>query len=108
VSNRHPWPILDFSDLLARSGRRREAETLVDEILDRSSSQYVSPQAVGAALWNIGRGAEAAAWLERAYRERDTSLPSYTNWPFLSSFAEDSTIADIHRRLGLSRAAINR
>jgi len=105
ISNRHPWTLLDLADVLAQANHVGEAIVLVDEIHTRAASQYVSPQTVAAALVSVHRRGEAAVWLERAYRERDTSIPMFTNWPFLSSFSHDPIIGNILGRIGLSRVA---
>jgi predicted Zn-dependent protease len=108
LSNRHPWPMLDLADVFMLSGRVGDAARLADEILARAASDYVSPQVVAAVLVTVKRGDEAAAWLERAYRERDTSIPLFANWPFMSSYVHDPKIREILRRIGLSRAAHGR
>ncbi|MBI3791329.1 MAG: protein kinase [Gemmatimonadetes bacterium] len=55
---------------LARHGERAEAEVLLDRLVTRSATEYVSPAATATALLGLDRREEAVAQIEAAHAER--------------------------------------
>jgi len=55
----------------AKSGRRDEAKTIINELEEKISQNYVSPCLIAAIYSALGEGDLAFQWLERAYESRD-------------------------------------
>jgi serine/threonine-protein kinase len=56
--------------LLARTGRRAQAEVLLGDLEAESRRDYVSPVAFATLYLGLGDHARSLEWLERAYAER--------------------------------------
>ena len=85
------------------SGRTREAEGLLAELVARSSDEYVSPLCFTDILLGLGRNDEAAAWLEKAYDTRLPGLPTYFLMPICFGAAPVEIVDDFARRMSLPR-----
>jgi len=68
------WAVVLQIALLARTGKRVEAEALLAELLERSSRRYVPPYDLAFAYAALGDGERAMAWLEQAWSLRDPKL----------------------------------
>ena len=101
ASQRHGWPLAQQIELNVRLGRRREAERAFEELLEQSRTRYVSQTVLAIGLAASDRVDEAAACMERAYRERE-SLVIWNNWPLLpTAFGRDPRFAAVMQRVGL-------
>ena len=54
----------------AAAGHRQEAQKILDQLLDLSKEQYVSPHYVARIYLTLGNKDEALSWLEKAFYER--------------------------------------
>jgi tetratricopeptide (TPR) repeat protein len=67
------YDVMAFAGLgyvAARRGRSEEAQTVLNELLERSKTRYVSPVALCGLYISMGQLDPAFEWLEQAYRER--------------------------------------
>ena len=86
----------------SKAGRRRDAEMLRQELLERRSRGYVSP--VSIALLAAGRGdtAETFTWLDRGVEAHDPVLNyGFASQPLFEPFRRHPRGAAIFRRMGL-------
>jgi tetratricopeptide (TPR) repeat protein len=60
--------------LLVETGRREEAQQILDEMLLLSKTRSVSPGNIAMAYKALGRKNEALDWLEKAYQLRDPRI----------------------------------
>jgi Tetratricopeptide repeat len=82
----------------ARGGRRDEARALLNELLERSRKQHVSPFFF-AVVTGLGESAAAADWLERAYADRDWLLCVLKTDPIFDPLRGDARFQDLLRRM---------
>ncbi len=93
-------------EVLERSFRTRGFQATSSELADTmlarvSRGEFVSPVGIAFRLADGGRPQEALDWLERAYEERDPSLPyqADTYWP--DEVRSDPRFDAIFERMGL-------
>jgi eukaryotic-like serine/threonine-protein kinase len=85
----------------AVAGRRAEAESVLEELLARSTAEYVPAFGVATVYAGLGAADEAFAWLEKAYEERSSWLLSLKVEPMLAGLRADPRFQDLVRRVGL-------
>jgi tetratricopeptide (TPR) repeat protein len=86
----------------AVSGRRREAEAILDRLIDASGRQYVSPYLVAMIYAGMGEKDRAYEWLERMYEDRSY----YVIWlkvdPIFDPLRAETRYLNLLRRIGLA------
>lgn len=75
LSNRLPWMVAALAVGYAGAGRAEEARRLLEELRTRASGEYVRALHLAGVCAALGETEEAFVWLERAYEERDVTLP---------------------------------
>ena len=75
LSNRLPWMVAALAVGYAEAGRTEEARRLLEELRARASREYVRAFHLAAVCAALGETEEAFVWLEKAYEERDVTLP---------------------------------
>ncbi len=70
LAGRIPLLIAMLGRAYAVSGRKDEAEILLQELQDKSRSEYVLPMYFAALYGDLGNIDEAFQWLEKVYQER--------------------------------------
>ncbi len=87
----------------AVSGKKAEAQKMIDEMIKRSSQNiYVAPYNVAVIYAGLGEKDKAFEWLERAYSDRAYYLSVYlTTDERLDSLHSDPRFKDLVRRMGL-------
>lgn len=85
----------------AVAGRRREAQTVLQDLLERNRHSYVSPFDIALIYVGLGEKDTALVWMTKAVSERSTWLV-YSKWePRLDPLRNDSRFQDLLRRVGL-------
>lgn len=94
-----PEVLSDLGYAYALSGRRREAQEILDNLKVISERRYVFPDAYAAIYAGLGEKDKAFDWLEKAYHEHGllTGLKVDPRWDSLRS---DSRFADLMKRVG--------
>ena len=84
---------------LGLAGQRQEALTIVSDLEQRRTHEYVSGFVV--ALINVGLGEDekAISWLQQAAEERDATLPFLNTWPGLDPLRADPRFQALLRRM---------
>lgn len=75
LSHRLPWMVAALAVGYAQAGRTEEARRLLAELRARAGAEYVRAFHLAAVYAALGESEEAFVWLERAYEERDVTLP---------------------------------
>ena len=70
LAGRLPLLIATLGRAYAISGRKDEAEILLQELQDKSKSEYVLPMYLATLHADCGNTDEAFRWLEKVYQER--------------------------------------
>jgi tetratricopeptide (TPR) repeat protein len=86
----------------AMSGRRKDAMKIVDELLERSRSEYVSPFIIAEAYVGLEED-KAFEWLERAYEMRDSGLTYLNGMQLFEGLHADARYAALLRNMGLEK-----
>jgi serine/threonine protein kinase/Flp pilus assembly protein TadD len=88
--------------LYAISGKKAEAEKILNDFLQRSKTDYVPPTYVARIYIGLGDKDQAFAWLEKAYEVRDSHLEFLGVEPTYDPIRSDPRYADLMRRINLS------
>jgi tetratricopeptide (TPR) repeat protein len=83
----------------AVSGKRAEAQKLLDGLIERSKETYVSTYDIALIYTGLGEREQALAWLERAYQARPWPMNSLKVDPQLDSLRSDPRFQDLVRRM---------
>jgi serine/threonine-protein kinase len=94
-----PEPTAWLARAYAVSGKRAEAQKLLDTLKERSKETYVPAYDIAVIYAGLGEREQALAWLEGAYQARSI----YMNWlkvdPRLDSLRSDPRFQDLLRRM---------
>lgn len=85
----------------ARWGKREEAEKMLQQLLELSRTQYVSPVDIAAIYSCLGEKDQAFEWLEKAYRERSNRVEYLKVDPHWDELRDDPRFANLLQRIGL-------
>lgn len=86
----------------SKAGRRRDAERLRQELLERWSRAYVSPASIALLAAGFGDTAETFTWLDRAVEAHDPVLNyGFASQPLFEPFRRQLRGAAIFRRMAL-------
>ncbi|HSB76114.1 MAG TPA: protein kinase [Terriglobales bacterium] len=85
----------------AVGGKRKAAETVLQDLLERNKQSYVSPYDIALIYTGLGDKGAALVWMTKAVAERSTWLV-YSKWePRLDPLRNDARFQDLLRRIGL-------
>ena len=96
--NYDPSAKLDLAFAHSEAGRKDEAAMILDEVL--RSDVYFSPCSAALVLLSLGRGADAARWLERAVEERDSSLLYFRSVPAYAKYLSTPEGKEVEAKMG--------
>jgi tetratricopeptide (TPR) repeat protein len=85
----------------AVSGRRREAEKILDDLKDRSNRGFSNAPEIALVYVGLHENDQAMTWLESAYRERVN--PSILLRPTFDPLRSDPRFQNLLHRIGLNR-----
>ena len=83
------------------AGRKREANKVLNELLQLQQQGYVTPMAFTYVYMGLGNKDQAFAWLEKSYQERSYNLAFIKVNPTLDPLRSDPRFVDLLRRTGL-------
>ena len=87
----------------AVSGRKAEAEKILDDLTARSQAEYLPPTYVARIHVGLGQRDEAIAWLEKAQALHDAHLTLIGAEPLFDPLRQDPRFVSLLRRLNLAR-----
>lgn len=98
-------PLVHLGNAYAASGRREQAQLVMEELRKRSARTYVAPFDWTLLYAGLGEKARALAWLERDYAEHSSSLVLLGVEPLLSDLRAEARFQDLLRQIGLQAPA---
>ena len=87
----------------AVSGRKSEAQKLLNELIESWKQRYFSPIDIALVYTGLGDKDQAFAWLDKAYEARDGQLIWVNVEPELDSLRSDPRFTDLVQRIGIPR-----
>lgn len=90
-----------LGDAYAAAGDTAEAEKLREDLVRRSSEQYVSPVYVALIFTGLRENDKALDWLDQAYPDRLNPLVFLKVDPELDPLRSNPRFRDLQRRIGL-------
>jgi tetratricopeptide (TPR) repeat protein len=84
----------------ARSGNRSAAQRILDEMLAKSKTKYVSPYDIAVIYTGLDDKGRTFEWLNRAYEERAGFVLFLKQDPRFKPLRRDPSFQDLMRRMG--------
>lgn len=100
-----PYDMAARVEILAGTGRRAEARTILDRMHTLRDSLFIHPHLMAAAHVALGDRDVAIDWLETAYEIRDPALIWVHIDPAFDGLADDPRFQDLLARMGLAGVA---
>ena len=98
-----PIVLATFGYTLAVAGRRAEAVSLLNKLMQQSKEKYVAPLSMALVHAGLGDTEQSFAWLEKAYRDRDPWLVQFLKVnPHFDNLRPDPRYSELLRRTGLA------
>ncbi len=88
------------------NGRETEARQLVASVVDNRDESFVAGLMIALVYFELGEADLGFEWLEQAYRERESFLPSIRWWskrPSMQRWTTDPRYDDLLRRMNVTR-----
>ncbi|UCD57796.1 MAG: hypothetical protein JSV16_01415, partial [Candidatus Hydrogenedentota bacterium] len=90
-----------FGEAYARTGRRAEAQKILDEMLERSKQVYVPPTLFAIVYFALGENDQGFTWLDKAYEDRDIWLLFFKVGPWYDTVRSDPRYTAMLEKVGL-------
>jgi len=103
VSGRAPAALGVLGLAYGVAGRKREANQILNELLQLQKQRYVTPMALSYVYIGLGNKDQAFAWLEKGYQERANHIAFFKVSPTVDPLRSDPRFIDLLRRTGLER-----
>lgn len=101
VSGHGPGAVGVLGYVYGASGRRDEAQQVLDELKELAKRRYVSPFSVAAIYARLGDKDAAFEWLEKAYLDGAYGMLFLKVAPEWDGFRSEPRFQDVMRRVGL-------
>jgi hypothetical protein len=98
----NPQPKGSLGHAYGLAGKPGKAQKIVDELLTRAKTEYVSAWAIAVIYIGMGETDRAMEWLEKAYQDRNASLVWLKVNPEFDPIRSDPRFKDLLARLKLS------
>ncbi len=85
-----------------RSGKRAEAQKLIDELKELSKQRYVSSNFIAEIYASLGEHDKTFEWLEKSYEEHSIGILFLKNDPLWDNIRSDPRFQDLLRRVGFT------
>ena len=96
-----PEAVALLGHVYAVSGKVSAARKILNSLIGMSKARYVEPHAVALVYAGLGDKEGAFDWLEKAFKDRSTTLTYIKVWPEFDSLRPEPRYADLVRRMGL-------
>ncbi|MBA3242691.1 MAG: tetratricopeptide repeat protein [Acidobacteria bacterium] len=96
------WAKVELAHAYAVSGRRNEADKILNDLRGQPERSNISPYQVTIIYAGLGEKDRAFEGLEEAYEERDHGLVELKVEPMLDSLRSDPRFTDLLQRIGLA------
>jgi TolB-like protein/DNA-binding winged helix-turn-helix (wHTH) protein/Tfp pilus assembly protein PilF len=84
-----------------RAGYAGALQVLLNDLLEKSRHEYVSPLRIAELYTLLGNKDEAFVWLEKAFQEHTGDLMKLNSYPLWDPLRSDRRFKDLVRRVGL-------
>ena len=84
---------------LAKSGRRDEARTVLNELLNLSTARFVPPSHIALIYNGLCEQDETIAWLERGFEQRDPKMTFLKVEPKWNNLRTEPRFIELMRRM---------
>lgn len=101
LNGRLPVYVAIIGDIHAKFGEKVEANKMLQELMTRARTGYVSPYDIAMLYVVLGDKEKALAWLDKAVSERDFAILSIKAAPAWDSLRGDPRFDELLRRIGL-------
>jgi len=101
LSAGHPAILGSLGYAYALSGRKREAQKMLNELEKKSKQQYISSIYFSTIYIGLGEKDRAFEWLEKAYNERSVWLIYIHRSPIYDSIRSDPRYTDLLKKMDL-------
>lgn len=95
VSERHQYTLFEVSWLCSITGNLSEAKKIYDELVQRSSTEFISGLSLCVAAYNLKEYDKSVEYLEIAFKQRAGFLPTIASFPIFSFINKDSRFQHI-------------
>jgi tetratricopeptide (TPR) repeat protein len=99
ISGRHQYPLVQLAWLYSMNENITEAEKILDELILRSKTEFISALSIAAAAYYSKDHDKAFAFSEMAFEERASILPTIGVYPFFSFFVTDPRFQPFLKRM---------
>jgi len=102
-SHGHPVVAAALGNCYAASGRKEDAEVVLDALMERRTEEYIPPYWIAVVHAGLGATDSVFAWLGRAYDEHDGSLVYLNVMPAFDSFRSDPRFSSLLKKMNLDK-----
>jgi len=99
LSHRAPVALTGLGIGYARAGMMKEANSILDELLNMPKNIYVPEFYIATLYVAMGKKDEAFEWLNKAYDERANGLSGIKFYPLLDDLRSDPRFNELQKRL---------
>ncbi|HEY0406131.1 MAG TPA: winged helix-turn-helix domain-containing protein [Pyrinomonadaceae bacterium] len=85
VSGNNPWMVSALGHTLALSGKRNEAQRVLEELRQLSKSRYVTPYDYAIVYLGLGQTAQVSEWLGKIHKDREKLIRAIKDDPRMDS-----------------------
>lgn len=100
ITKRKTNPLGFLGYAYGSAGKISDAQKILNELLNRSQTAYVSPNSIAMVYIGMGNKNKALDWLEKAYEQKDTALYQIKTWSFWNSLHSDPRWSVLMRKMG--------
>ena len=99
ISKRHQYSLFLLSWLYAAVDNITEAEKILDELMTRSKTEFISALSISIAAYSSKKYDMAFEFLERAFDERASLLIAINGYPFFSFIKSDPRFQPFFKKM---------
>jgi len=103
--DKNAWLESTLAWVYALAGKNDEAQRILDHLMTRAATEYVSPVWIGLVELALDRSDEGFRWLEKGLVDRDSSLLYFASLPWFEKYRLDPRWEKIDEKIGLRRSS---
>ena len=102
ASENHAYPLAQLGHALGQSGRKDEAERILEQLTELCQGRYVPPCWLAIVCAGLGEKGAALQWLEKAYEQHDVWLVWLKTEPRYDSLRAEAQFDTLMRCVGFA------
>ena len=99
ISARHAWPLAELCNAYSLTGENAEAQKLLDELISRSKTEFISGMFLFIAAYSLKHYDLAFEFLEKSFEQRDGTLAGCRAWPGFAQMKNDTRFLTMIKRM---------